>query len=49
MLDHLSKAQIARALDISKGYVYEIARGETIPYRRHWVKLAELVRFLPGE
>lgn len=42
-LERFSKAEIARALGISKDYVYEIVRGDKVPHKRHWVKLAELV------
>jgi hypothetical protein len=42
-LDRLSKATIASAIGVSKDYAYGIARGEKIPHRRHWLKLAELV------
>lgn len=43
-LSRLSKTAVANALGVSKDYVYEIARGEKILHRRHWLKLAELVR-----
>src|SRR6185437_14135989 len=43
VLDRLSKLEIARYLGVSKDYAYEIARGDKIPHRRHWLKLAELV------
>ena len=44
MLKKLSKIAVARELGVTESYVYEIARGEKIPHRRHWVKLAELVK-----
>ena len=37
VLDRLSKAEIARALGVTKDYAYEIARGDKLPHRRHWV------------
>lgn len=46
-LNHLSKTAVANALGVSKDYVYEIVRGDKIPHRRHWVKLAELVGMKP--
>ena len=42
VLSRISKAEIARALGATKDYAYEIARGDKVPHRRHWVKLAEL-------
>ncbi len=47
VLDRLSRAEIARALGVTKDYAYEIARGDKIPHRRHWVRLAELVGVTP--
>jgi hypothetical protein len=49
VLGSLSKAKIASAIGISKDYAYGIARGEKIPHRRHWLKLAELVSTHPGK
>jgi hypothetical protein len=49
VLGSLSKAKIASAIGISKDYAYGIARGEKIPHRRHWLKLAELVSIHPGK
>jgi hypothetical protein len=43
-LDHLSKGEIASALGVSKDYAYQIANGNKVPHRRHWLKLAELVK-----
>jgi hypothetical protein len=43
VLDRLSKTAIATAMGVTKDYAYEIARGDKIPHRRHWVRLAELV------
>ena len=43
MLKKLSKIAVAREFGVTASYVYEIARGEKIPHRRHWLKLAELV------
>jgi CRISPR-associated endonuclease Cas1 len=43
LLRNVSKRAIELTLQISKRYAYEIAAGEKIPHRRHWVKLAELV------
>jgi hypothetical protein len=31
-----------QALGVSRDYAYQFARGERIPHRRHWLKLAEL-------
>ena len=42
-LGRFTKREIAEALGISKDYVYEIVRGDKIPHRRHWLKLAEYV------
>ena len=42
LLGKLSKATVAEALGVSRDYVYQFARGERVPHRRHWVKLAEL-------
>jgi CRISPR-associated endonuclease Cas1 len=41
-LAHLSKTTIANTLGVSKDYVYQIVRGDRVPHRRHWLKLAEL-------
>jgi hypothetical protein len=41
-LSKLSKTTIATALGVSKDYVYQIVRGDRVPHRRHWLKLAEL-------
>jgi hypothetical protein len=38
------KRRIASTLGICDRYAYEIARGKKLPHRRHWLKLAELVR-----
>jgi CRISPR-associated endonuclease Cas1 len=48
ILDRLSKAAIAKALGVTKDYAYEIARGDKIPHRRHWVKLADLAGVGPN-
>jgi CRISPR-associated endonuclease Cas1 len=42
-IDQLSKGEIASALGVSKDYAYQIANGNKVPHRRHWLKLAELV------
>jgi len=42
-LARLSKIEIASALAVSKDYAYQIANGNRVPHKRHWVKLAELV------
>jgi CRISPR-associated protein Cas1 len=42
-LDRFSKLEIARALHVSKDYVYQMANGNRVPHKRHWLKLAELV------
>ena len=47
-LNRLSKPEIASALAISERFAYKIAHGEKIPHRRHWLKLAGLVRIVPG-
>jgi hypothetical protein len=43
VLHRLSKVEFASAIGVSKDCAYGIARGEKIPHRRHWLKLAELV------
>jgi CRISPR-associated endonuclease Cas1 len=48
VLDRLSKSAIAKALGVTKDYAYEIARGDKIPHRRHWARLAELVGVGPA-
>jgi hypothetical protein len=47
-LHGISKLTIASLLDVSKDYAYEMASGDKIPHRRHWMKLAELVDVSPG-
>ena len=41
-LERLSKSAIASALGVSRDYAYQIANGNRVPHKRHWVKLAGL-------
>ena len=43
LLAQVPRTTIESALGVCKRYAYEIARGDKVPHRRHWLKLAELV------
>lgn len=45
VLGSLSKGEIASVLGISKDYAYQMANGNRVPHKRHWLKLAQLVGF----
>lgn len=47
-LGSLSKKSVAEALGVSKDYVYQLVRGNRVPHRRHWERLAELAGVSPA-
>jgi CRISPR-associated endonuclease Cas1 len=42
-LRNLSGPAVAEALGVHKDFLYPLIRGEKVPHRRHWLKLAEMV------